>query len=174
VPVEFPSDDEVADYGIYSDPLTRKQLETLFFLDDEDKALVAKHRGDHMRMGFALQLMTVRYPGTFLNDPLDVPTDVLDYIGQQLEVSDPSCVKRYMERPPTRFGHAEEIRSVLGLTDFRDAEAELAAWIAARAWTTGDGARISDLETWISVREAPMESPGAPVCPIWALEISRL
>jgi TnpA family transposase len=154
VPVEFLGDDEVADYGTYSNPLTRKQLETLFFLDDEDKTLVAKHRGDHMRMGFALQLVTVRYLGTFLNDPLDVPTDVLDYIGQQLEVSDPSCVKRYMERPPTRFGHAEEIRSVLGLTDFRDAEAELTAWIAARAWTTGDGPKaiFMDAVGWLRKR----------------------
>jgi hypothetical protein len=50
VPVEFLTDEEVAGYGTYSAPLTRRQLETLFFLDDEDRALVGKRRGDHMRM----------------------------------------------------------------------------------------------------------------------------
>lgn len=55
MPVEFLSDDEVAAYGAYSRSLTRKQLDTLFFLDDEDRALVGKRRGDHMRLGFALQ-----------------------------------------------------------------------------------------------------------------------
>lgn len=160
MPVEFLTDDELADYGTYSDPLTRKQLETLFFLDDEDKTLVGKRRGDHMRMGFALQLVTVRHLGTFLNDPLDVPTEVLDYLAQQLEVADPSCAKRYLERRPTRFEHAEEIKRVLGLTDFGHAEAELSAWIDARAWTTGDGPKAIFLDAVAWLRKRRVLLPG--------------
>ncbi len=56
-----------------------------------------------MRAGFALQLVTVRWIGMFLEDPLDVPVEVLDFVAGQLEVADPSQVKRYTERAKTRF-----------------------------------------------------------------------
>jgi hypothetical protein len=139
VPVEFLSDDEVARYGAYSGPLTRKQLDSEFFLDDRDLELVGRRCGDHMRLSFALQLVTVRHLGAFLTDPTAVPTEVLEYVAEQLRVADPSCVKRYMARRTTHFEHAEEIRRELGVVDFADAEAELAAWVDARAWTSGDG-----------------------------------
>ncbi|WP_442941933.1 DUF4158 domain-containing protein [Nonomuraea sp. NBC_00507] len=53
------------------------------------------HRGRHIRCGFALQLVTVRYLGRFLADPLEVPNEVLDVVAAQVGIEDPSCVKRY-------------------------------------------------------------------------------
>ena len=83
----------------------RLTLIACFFLDDDDLELVGRHRGEHMRAGFALQLTTVRWLGTFLEDPLDVPGEVLDFIAGQLGMADPSQVKRYTERDKTRFDH---------------------------------------------------------------------
>lgn len=54
-------------------------LDQFFFLDDADRELAAKHRGDHNRLGFTLRLVTVRHVGRFLPDPLDVPGVVVDW-----------------------------------------------------------------------------------------------
>ena len=106
---------------------------------DADRELVAKRRGDHNRLGFALQLVTVRRLGRFLVDPLDVPTAVVDYVAVQVGADDPSCVKRYLERRSTRFEHQDEIARVYGYREFSAGERELVAWLDDQAWTTGDG-----------------------------------
>jgi hypothetical protein len=83
MPVEFLTDDEAAAYGRYAGAPSQADLERVFFLDDEDRKLVDLRRGDHMKACFALQLVTVRWLGTFLEDPLDVPGEVLDFVAGQ-------------------------------------------------------------------------------------------
>lgn len=100
MPVEFLTDDEAAAYGRFTGPPSQADLERVFFLDDEDRVLVGQRRGEHMRLGFALQLVTVRWLGTFLEDPLDVPGVVLDFVAKQLEVEDPSQVPPWTFDPP--------------------------------------------------------------------------
>jgi len=128
MPVEFLTDDEAAAYGRYGAAPSQAELERVFFLDDEDQALIGLRRGDHMKAGFALQLVTVRWIGTFLEDPLDVPGAVLDFVAGQLGLADPSLVKKYAERVKTKSDHQQEIRRAYGLRDFAEAEAELADW----------------------------------------------
>jgi hypothetical protein len=70
---------------------SRMELERCFFLDDAYRRLVGRRRGDHNRLGFGVQLATVRLLGTFLADPVDVPDDVGDCIAAQLDVA-ASCL----------------------------------------------------------------------------------
>jgi hypothetical protein len=127
---------------------TRAELEKTFYLDDEDRALIARRRGDQMKLGFALQLVTVRHIGLFLEDPLDVPVVVLDFVAEQLGIEGASCVKRYTERSKTAFDHAWEIQRVYELKDFTQVEGEL-----RRGWRPGRGRpgtapRRSSLTRW--------------------------
>ena len=160
MPVEFLTDDEPAAYGRFAEPPSQADLERVFFLDNEDLKLVGLRRGDHMKAGFALQLVTVRWLGTFLEDPLDVPGEVLDFVAGQLGIEDPGMVKRYTERVKTKSDHQQEIRRRYGLRDFADAEAELTEWVAARAWTSGDGPKAIFLDALAWLRERKVLLPG--------------
>lgn len=130
-------------YGRYDGPPAWAEMEKIFFLDNEDMALIKGHRGRHIRCGFALQLVTVRYLGCFLADPLEVPNEVLDIFAVQLGIEDPSCVKRYTERDKTRLEHTWEIARAFGLSASASAstsaEVELAGKVRAHAWNTGNG-----------------------------------
>ncbi|MYR89352.1 Tn3 family transposase [Streptomyces sp. SID685] len=48
-------------------------MERFFFLDDADRALSEPMRRAHNRLGFAVQMATVRFLGVFLDDPADEP-----------------------------------------------------------------------------------------------------
>ncbi|WP_416969346.1 Tn3 family transposase [Streptomyces sp. 4F14] len=139
MPVEFLTDEQAAKYAVYDGAPSRTELERFFFLDDADRALIEPKRRAHNRLGFAVQMTTVRFLGVFLDDPTDVPAEVVDYLAGQLGVADASALKAYGERENTRLDHVRELRRVLEYTEFAESEAELRAWVDARAWTTGEG-----------------------------------
>src|SRR5450755_1073831 len=128
VPVEFLTDVEAEAYGRFVGPPSRRELDGFFFLDDADLRMVGRRRGDHNRLGFGVQLATVRYLGMFLADPLDVPGETGDCIAAQLGV-DVSCLAGYGVREKTRLEHQWEIAREFGYRDFADAERELARWV---------------------------------------------
>jgi hypothetical protein len=81
---------------------------------------------------------------------------VLAHVARQLEIEDPSCVTRYLDRQRTRFEHAEEIKAAEGLRDFAAVGDEFEEWVAARSFMTGDGPRaiFADAVGWLRERRA--------------------
>lgn len=132
MPVDFLSDEQAARYGHYNQEPDEAQLFRYFHLDDEDKRLVEAHRGEHNRLGFALQLCTARFLGTFLEDPTAVPAGAVRYVAAQIGVADPICLERY-HVPATRYLHTEEIRQRYGYREFSAVGLRLTRWLYARA-----------------------------------------
>ncbi len=139
MPVEFLSPDQQQRYGCYTGDPSPLQLARYFHFDDRDRHLIACRRMDHTRLGFALQLGTVRFLGTFLPDPTAVPDAVVTYVAQQLEIPDASCLTHYNTRD-THWDHAAEIQQAYGYREFQDLHEgfALVRWLYTRAWLSAE------------------------------------
>ncbi len=140
MPVAFLTDAQASRYGHYAGEPSSDQLARFFYLDEADQALVARRREDYTRLGFAIQLGTVRFLGTFLTDPTVVPPGIVLHMSRQLHLADPTCLPRYLERPRTHYEHAQEIKRHYGYHDFH-AQPEyfrFVRWLYTRAWLSAE------------------------------------
>ncbi|MEX5748763.1 Tn3 family transposase [Massilia sp. X63] len=139
MPVSFLSNDQRENYGRYAGTPSAHDLTRYFHLDDTDHALIAQKRGAHNRLGFAVQLGTVRYLGTFLEDPLAVPQPVLWTLAKQLHIDALDKASAY-SAGEQRWQHATEIRASYGYVDFTEPliAFRLTRWLYALCWTGTD------------------------------------
>lgn len=134
MPVEFLSAEQEKRYGRYAGEPSFEQLAKYFYLDNVDLKLIKERRGNHNRLGLALQLCTVRFLGTFLTDPTDVPKVIIDFLAKQLNIDDTECVYHY-RNSETKWEHTALIKQRYGYVDFH-AQPEhwkLVRWLYQRA-----------------------------------------
>ncbi|MEZ5045234.1 MAG: DUF4158 domain-containing protein [Saprospiraceae bacterium] len=136
MPTTFLSTEQIKQYGRYSGEPTDEQLAHYFYLSQTDLEWIDKRRRPHNRLGFALQLCTLRFLGTFLANPVDAPSNVLAYLARQLKIADPTCISQYMERDTTHWEHSEEIQKRLGYQDFHSHPSyfRLVRWLYNKVW----------------------------------------
>jgi len=84
-----------------------------FTLTKADLEQIDQCRGPANKVGFAVQLCTLRWHGYFLSDTRDLPAPVLETLGSQLGLL-PIPIDDYPQNEKTRFDHLERIRQHLG------------------------------------------------------------
>ena len=115
-----------------------------FTLTDADLAEIERCRGSVNKLGFAVQLCTLRWQGHFLPDTRDLPPVVLEMLAQQLGVL-PLPIPDYPQNEKTRWEHLERIREHLGFVKYDDtARQQLLRYVQERAATVP---RLTVLQT---------------------------
>lgn len=122
-------------FGKFPGIPSNEQLSEYFFLDDYDLATIDDLRTDANKLGFAVQLGTLRFIGTFPRSFEDVPSVVVDYVSNQLTV-DSDLFSEYFKRTlkNTRTNHIKLIKDRYGYQDFSTPEVQdyLSTWLENR------------------------------------------
>jgi hypothetical protein len=133
VPGRFLTDAQRARLSRFPDDVLDEDLAAHFTLTDADRALIDRRRRDDNRLGFALQLCTLRFLGFVPDDVRGMPLRIVAYVAEQLGAS-PSELATYAAREQTRTDHQVEAQAALG---FRSADladvAHLGEWLQERA-----------------------------------------
>jgi len=138
-------------WGRYSGTPTDEQLCRFFIVAPGDFERAARARSTATRLGYAVQLCTVRFLGAFLPDPAQTPSTVVAHVALQMG-ADPRAWSDYVGSR-ARLVHQGAIRRDYGYVVFGDGAVHAAflRWLWGRAWTGDDPpAQLVDLATgWL-------------------------
>ncbi len=172
MPVQFLTPEQRANYGRYVGDPRPDDLTRYFHLDEADHDVISAKRGDHNRLGFALQLTTARFLGTFLEDPVQVPDVVLQSLVRQLRIVNLDRLSDY-RRADQRWQHATEIRARYGFCDWSDPAVgfRLSRWLYALCWTGTEqpGVLFDRATTWMLAHKVLL-----PGCTVLERFVARL
>lgn len=119
--------------ALYGLPRDQPDLLRYYVLNDQDVKLIKERRRPENKLGFALQVCALRYPGRLLQPGEEIPNDVLSFIGAQIGLSSEDLLN-YGVRKQTRYTHAASILDLYSFTKFDlESRPELQTWISDTA-----------------------------------------
>ena len=101
--------------------ISKWEISKYYTFTDHDLEIINRHRRDYNRLGFALQLCCLRHPGWSLVNTEEIPTSVLSYIAEQIQV-DPEEIEQYAQRKNTRSEHLQELREEYGFRNYNETD----------------------------------------------------
>ena len=96
----------------FPEQIPHEDLSAFFLLSEADHRAINQHREAHTRLGFALQLCTLRYLGFAPDDLQTAPSVAVEYVAQQLGVA-PQALAAYGARRPTRTTNFQQVQTYL-------------------------------------------------------------
>jgi len=120
-------------------PADARQITNCYTFSPADLDLIARRRGEPNRLGFAIQLGFLRYPGRAWTPDESVPAPMLRFIADQVGIR-PDRMAEYAARDETRREHLAELLAVFGWRTFGLPERrEMSAWLITLARGTDRG-----------------------------------
>jgi TnpA family transposase len=118
-----------------------EQMQARYYtFSDDDLTLIKQRRRNHNRLGFAVQLAYLRFPGRTWAANEEVSPLLVSYVASQLKVNPMSIVQYGQDREATRYEHLAELEKVCGFRPFTKREyRELAVWLLPIARKTDTG-----------------------------------
>jgi hypothetical protein len=143
-------------------PKEEAELLRHYTFSTHDFAVIRRCRGDHNRLGFAVQLCYLRFPGRLLAlDEVPYPP-ILGMAAAQLKVPT-GAWHFYAERHETRREHLLELQEQFGFQTFTSAHyRQFAAEIVSLADQTNQGILLAQALVE-NLRKAKIIIPGLPV-----------
>ena len=131
--------------ALFDLPTNEGVLLKFYTLADDDLEHIHQRRRPENRLGFALQLCALRYPGRALYPGEVIPQEVLKFLGAQLGLSEETLLM-YAARRQTRQEHMAVLREIYGYRTFSGRGArDLKGWLDRQA----EGARSNEhLARW--------------------------
>ena len=86
-------------------PVDRVEAARHYTLTEAELAAINRRRGGRNRLGFALQLCALRYPGRLLHPGEELPHAVVAFVAEQVGVG-PDTLRGYAFRPNTKYEHS--------------------------------------------------------------------
>jgi Domain of unknown function (DUF4158) len=141
MPTRFLTAEQRRCYGCFPDKLSADALARHFHLDATDRGVLQDLRGPQNRLGFAIQLGTVRLLGRFPDSFTDLPLGVIRAAESQLGGGFPESARRSYETGRQRWRHVAIITQHYGFRRFEDdgfARFRLTRWLYALCRTGED------------------------------------
>ena len=98
-------------------PENHDELIRHYTFSEQDMSIILQHRGAANRLGFAVHLCYMRYPGVTLGADEPPFPPLLDYVASQLKIS-PDEWAEYGQRQQTRREHLRELQALFGFRPF--------------------------------------------------------
>ena len=99
-------------------PDSKDELIRHYTFSESDLAIIGQHRGMENRLGFAVQLCYLRFPGIILGPDQPPHPSLLSMVAKQLKVSSDIWIEYGQQREQTRREHLSELQALFGFRTF--------------------------------------------------------
>jgi len=129
--------------NLFALPVAEPDLVRHWTLSDADLTVIDQRRRDRNRLGFALQLCALRYPGRLLRPGELIPVEALRFVAEQLG-TDPDALTAYATRFQTRYEQLDALREAFSFRMYAPGHGrEMLAWLLPVALATTNALTIA-------------------------------